>query len=34
MCQTPVGRESTLEDATELQNQLRQDGYDTLVVRL
>ncbi len=29
-----VGRESTLEDATELQNQLRQDGYDTLIVRL
>lgn len=29
-----VGRESTLEDARTLQNQLRQDGYDTLIVTL
>ena len=29
-----VGRESTLEDAKTLQDQLRQDGYDTLVVTL
>lgn len=29
-----VGRESTLEDAKSLQDQLRQDGYDTLVVTL
>ena len=28
-----VGRENTLEDAKALQDQLRQDGYDTLVVR-
>ncbi len=29
-----VGREPTLEDAKALQDQLRQDGYDTLVVTL
>lgn len=29
-----VGREPTLEDATNLQNQLRQQGYDTLVVNI
>lgn len=29
-----VGRETTLEGATSLQNQLRRDGYDTLVVTL
>ena len=29
-----VGRETTLEDARTLQNQLRQDGYDTLIVTL
>lgn len=29
-----VGRESTLEDAKALQDQLRQDGYDTLIVTL
>ncbi|WP_075720962.1 N-acetylmuramoyl-L-alanine amidase [Roseburia sp. 499] len=29
-----VGRETTLEDATNLQNQLRQQGYDTLVVSM
>lgn len=29
-----VGRETTLEDAKALQDQLRQDGYDTLVVTL
>lgn len=29
-----VGREPTLEDATNLQNQLRQQGYDTLVVSM
>ncbi len=28
-----VGREATLEDAKDLQDQLRQEGYDTLVVR-
>ena len=28
-----VGREDSLEDAKNLQDQLRQDGYDTLVVR-
>ena len=28
-----VGREETLEDAKNLQDQLRQEGYDTLVVR-
>lgn len=29
-----VGRETTLEDAKLLQDQLRQDGYDTLVVTI
>lgn len=29
-----VGRETTLEDARKLQDQLRQDGYDTLIVTL
>lgn len=29
-----VGREPTLEDAANLQNQLRQQGYDTLVVSM
>lgn len=29
-----VGRESTLEDAVNLQSQLRQQGYDTLVVNV
>lgn len=29
-----VGRETTLEDAMTLQTQLREDGYDTLVVTL
>lgn len=29
-----VGRESSLEDARALQDQLRQDGYDTLIVTL
>lgn len=29
-----VGRESSLEDAMALQEQLRQDGYDTLVVSM
>ena len=29
-----VGREDSLEDAMELQAQLRRDGYDTLVVTL
>ncbi|MCI8485117.1 MAG: N-acetylmuramoyl-L-alanine amidase [Lachnospiraceae bacterium] len=29
-----VGREDSLDDAMELQNQLRQDGYDTLVVSM
>ncbi len=29
-----IGRETTLEDAKALQDQLRQDGYDTLIVRL
>lgn len=29
-----VGRETTLEDARTLQDQLRQDGYDTLIVTL
>lgn len=29
-----VGREPTLEDAAELQSQLRQQGYETLVVNL
>ena len=28
-----VGREASLEDAKGLQDQLRQDGYDTLIVR-
>ncbi len=29
-----VGREATLEGAAELQSQLRQDGYETLIVSL
>ena len=29
-----VGREPTLEDAVTLQGQLRQQGYDTLVVQI
>ena len=29
-----VGNEATLEEAASLQAQLRQDGYDTLVVKI
>lgn len=29
-----VGREPTLEDAADLQTQLRREGYDTLVVNM